>query len=918
MDGWLFLLGLLTVVWLLATPILLVLHVKLKGRVEKLDGRINSLEAASASASASARPPESQTAQSEKDLPDILIEEPTDSISAPPAIPEPISETPLAEEPVLAAAARQVAEETTTANAPPSAFVFRQDKIDALVEWLKANWVLAAGAVSLSLAGIFLVQYGAERGYLTPFWRVMAAFAFGILLMIGGEYMRRRFGDESEDSATQFLPSALSGAGLLTLFAAVLSARVLYDLIGPGAAFAGLAMVSAVGVIFGWFYGPVLTVVGILGATSAPYLIGGPSDASWLLQYYFAMIAVAALAIDTLKRWAWVSVLALLATAGSMWFIFLGTGYPEHFLAGLLILSLGAIVIPQRALVPNHSGAPLLAIFWGARAEFPTRVSFAATANLAAAAFAVSFVGTQIADAYLALFVLVAMLLATTLWMWRAPALTDHAILPVLSFLGIVVSQALFFGPLYETMQAAMTRPPETSPPGILWHLMLVAIIGTLLTFWRMPRAATPLLWALAAASLAPVTVFLLEFLWDPGRIYGAPVWSFTVIGSAAVMTLLAERAIRLDVPEARLITSLFAVAALSLIGLSLFLMLTKTALTLGLATMILLIVLLDRRFNLPVLAYYAAVGAAVITYRMVIDPGLDWAMGFNTPLIQVFLSYVGTSAVLGVAWVVARDRHPRLAATLESTVWVLAATLVVIMFERLLPSQSLESHWGLGLLAAIWTTMVLAQIHRMKGAVPFERYLRIALASVLSLFVVGVLLVQFFFFNPLDGDLISGVPFFSSLALACLPLALVLGLGAWKITMPKALRFILGLLSSGYVAAYVALSIRHLWRGPDLSVAGVSDPELYTYTLAMLLISAGTLLVAFWKRAIWLRKLAMAGIGLTIAKVFVIDMAGLSGLIRVLSFMGLGLALLALTWLDRVMSAHWGDDEASVEDRDD
>jgi uncharacterized membrane protein len=52
-----------------------------------------------------------------------------------------------------------------------------------------------------------------------------------------------------------------------------------------------------------------------------------------------------------------------------------------------------------------------------------------------------------------------------------------------------------------------------------------------------------------------------------------------------------------------------------------------------------------------------------------------------------------------------------------------------------------------------------------------------------------------------------------------------------------------------------------------------------------------------------------MAGIALTIAKVFFIDMSGLSGLLRVMSFMGLGLALLALTWLDRVMSAQWEKD---------
>jgi uncharacterized membrane protein len=48
-----------------------------------------------------------------------------------------------------------------------------------------------------------------------------------------------------------------------------------------------------------------------------------------------------------------------------------------------------------------------------------------------------------------------------------------------------------------------------------------------------------------------------------------------------------------------------------------------------------------------------------------------------------------------------------------------------------------------------------------------------------------------------------------------------------------------------------------------------------------------------------------MAGmvlLGLNIAKIFLIDMAGLQGLWRVAAFMGLGLALLGLAWMYRNM----------------
>ena len=64
--------------------------------------------------------------------------------------------------------------------------------------------------------------------------------------------------------------------------------------------------VAALAIVLGWFHGPLLAAGGIIGATAAPFLVGGSSDAAWLFYYYFALIAAAGLAVDTVKRWAWV------------------------------------------------------------------------------------------------------------------------------------------------------------------------------------------------------------------------------------------------------------------------------------------------------------------------------------------------------------------------------------------------------------------------------------------------------------------------------------------------------------------------------------------------------------------------------------------------------------------------------------
>ena len=115
--------------------------------------------------------------------------------------------------------------------------------------------------------------------------------------------------DGDSTGATQSLPSVLSGAGIVVLYVAVFGARALYGLIGPTTTFAGLGAVSAIALVLGWFSGPVLAAVGILGASLAPFITGSSSDNSWMVHYYLAMVAVVALGIDTVKRWAWISAL---------------------------------------------------------------------------------------------------------------------------------------------------------------------------------------------------------------------------------------------------------------------------------------------------------------------------------------------------------------------------------------------------------------------------------------------------------------------------------------------------------------------------------------------------------------------------------------------------------------------------------
>ena len=176
---------------------------------------------------------------------------------------------------LAARAQAQVQAASDDQNCP---LVMRPDRVGALVKWLVANWVYAVSALSLALAGIFFVQYGMEKGLLPPGLRVTFALLFGAGLIGGGEWLRRKHGD-GIDKTTAYLPSVFAGAGIVTMFAAILAARQLYGLIGPELAFVGHVAVAVLAIGLGWIYGPLLVAVGLLGAALAPFIVAGGSDA---------------------------------------------------------------------------------------------------------------------------------------------------------------------------------------------------------------------------------------------------------------------------------------------------------------------------------------------------------------------------------------------------------------------------------------------------------------------------------------------------------------------------------------------------------------------------------------------------------------------------------------------------------------
>src|SRR5205814_7278943 len=97
---------------------------------------------------------------------------------------------------------------------------------------------------------------------------------------------------------------------------------------------------------------------------------------------------------------------------------------------------------------------------------------------------------------------------------------------------------------------------------------------------------------------------------------------------------------------------------------------------------------------------------------------------------------------------------------------------------------------------------------------------------------------------------------------------------------------------------AYVSLEIRRLYHGPVLSSGQTTGAEQYTYSIAWLAFGVVLLGIGIVFNSQRARLASAAVIALTIVKAFLIDMSTLSGIYRALSFICLGLVLVAIGWL--------------------
>jgi uncharacterized membrane protein len=105
-----------------------------------------------------------------------------------------------------------------------------------------------------------------------------------------------------------------------------------------------------------------------------------------------------------------------------------------------------------------------------------------------------------------------------------------------------------------------------------------------------------------------------------------------------------------------------------------------------------------------------------------------------------------------------------------------------------------------------------------------------------------------------------------------------------------------LGLLGSLLLFAYATLSVRRLFQGQHLAWwAGMGQVETWSYSALWLALGVGLLVAGLRIGSQVVRVASAVLIAVAVAKVFIFDMSELQGVLRALSFIGLGAVLIGI-----------------------
>lgn len=802
------------------------------------------------------------------------------------------------------AAASISAEETAEAAAQPSppaetaiaaaAHAPRQPDLETA---LGTRWAVWVGGLALALGGLFLIRYSIEAGIFGPGVRLTMAGLLGLVLVGGGEFIRRTgFKVPVEGAAGAYVPGILTAAGAFTLFGTIYAAHGVYGFIGPAFAFLLLGVIGVGTIAAALVHGQALAGLGLLGSMATPALVSSQSPNVWALFGYLAVVLVANTGIARLRGWTFPAAAGFVGTG--LWTLLYLSEAPVPDFTVLMFISL--VTLGALAFVWLRGGE-------GEALDWPTIAPAFFLAMTAALLLAVPQYQALGGVSYGAVLIF-AMLLVAFYRPAALPLLHAAGIATVLVFAQAALAGSFAFRVSGgEILVEGFSASPFVSilrPAGIV--LAILFLVDGLWSAWRSIGAspARAAAWA-GWGALAPLAV--LASLWvafgDLDRDFGY---------AAAALALTAIFAVRGDMLARREEPAMRGgpAVSLALLGAGVAAMLTlhmafgplwTTMLAGALAAVP---ALATRRRSYPVLGWLSVGALLVVLGRIAFDPTIVGAFALGrTPVFNALLPGYGVPALAFgfAAWQLARTTAGRPRLVMEAAAALFALLTLAMLVRHAMNGGVINTNTPTLAEQAIYTLIALgagAILVALDMRSP-SSVLRIGSLAAGVVSVAFVVAQHFVLLNPLFTDeSTGGIPVFNLLFLAYLLPAVAAGALALyaRGKRPRWYSAMLGLVMAALVFVYATLSVRRLFQGEHIAWwTGMSQLETYAYSALWLAMGVALLVAGVWQRSQMLRIASAALIAVAVAKVFIFDMSELEGVLRALSFIGLGAVLIGI-----------------------
>lgn len=766
-------------------------------------------------------------------------------------------------------------------------------------ERLGTRWVVWIGGLALALGGFFMVRYSIEAGLLGPGVRVFLGGLFALALLGAGEWTRRK---ESISSIQALpvanIPAILTAAGTAVAFATIYAAYALYGFLVPATAFVLLGLVALGTLAAALLHGPALAGLGVVGAFVTPLLVSSGKPDYWALYIYLAIVTAASFGLARIRLWRWLAVTTIVFAV--LW-IFPGLDtealqvapHAFHVVAGFMLAAL--LVVCGFMFGPGIEDGEIEPVSSG---------------SLGAYLFGAMLIVLSSAHADLALIAFALLVGATLLVAWRAPAATGAIGAAAATVFIVFAEWAVRANPDMLVLPGGPIAGigPAATDSSVTLHLVTAAIfaagfgVAGFLAQGRSNPAIIPVVWS-AAAVATPTAILVALYARIAHLDRSIPFAILAVLLAAAFGAATEALARRETRPGAMISTALFATGTLGALALALTFALEKGWLTIALALMSLGTAWISMQRPIPFLRWLAAIFAGLVTARIGYDPRIVGDAVGTTPILNWLLwGYGLPAASFWAASIFLRRRADDAPLRMVESAAILFTALLAFMEIRHFATGGRMTVAPSLLEFALQVCVTLAMAIglerlRLRSHSIVHNVGAVALTAIGGLIgVFGLLALE----NPLIWRIDVGGAVFNLLLLGyALPAVLMLLLSYAVADMRG--KIYANAIAGGalvFALAYVTLEIRRFYHGPILSTGETTGAEQYTYSVGWLAFGVVLLGVGILVNSERARLASAAVIALTILKAFVIDMSTLTGVYRALSFMCLGVVLVAIGWL--------------------